>query len=155
VRRLHRFDTSSSRSHISDVGKVIAKLRLTNYSDIVAKKLKARKGAPREVEIEALVDIGATRLYLKPSVIKSLGLTKTGSVTSRPTNGDRQRNVYSPVRLELMGRDGNFDVVDIDESVANLLGQIPLEFLDLVVDPKAQVLRPNPEHGDRLMTEEY
>lgn len=137
------------------MGKVIAKIRLTNYSDLVAKKLKARKGAPRQLEIEALVDTGATRLYLKPSVIKALGLAKTGSVTSRTTNGDRQRNVYSPVRLELMGRDGNFDVVDIDESVPNLLGQIPLEFLDLVVDPKAQVLRPNPEHGDRLMTEEY
>jgi len=27
--------------------------------------------------------------------------------------------------------------------------------LDLVVDPKAQALRGNPEHGDRLMTDEY
>ena len=32
---------------------------------------------------------------------------------------------------------------------------IPLEYLDLVVDPKTQTLRPNPAHGDKLMTEEY
>ena len=137
------------------MGKVIVQLRLTNQSDLVLKRHKARIGAPRQVATEALVDAGATRLYLKPSVIKSLGLRKVGAVNSRTTNGDRLRNVYEPVRLELMERSGNFDVVDIDEHVPNLLGQIPLEYLDLVVDPKAQTLRPNPAHGDKLMTEEY
>ena len=137
------------------MGKVIVQLRLTNQSDLVLKRHKARVGAPRQVAAEALVDTGATQLYLKPSVIKSLGLRKVGEVNSRTTNGDRLRNVYEPVRLELMERSGNFDVVDIDEHVPNLLGQIPLEYLELVVDPKAQTLRPNPAHGDKLMTEEY
>ena len=45
--------------------------------------------------------------------------------------------------------------MDLDEPVPNLLGQIPLEYLDLVIDPKSQTLRPNPAHGDKLMTEEY
>ena len=57
--------------------------------------------------------------------------------------------------MEMMGRHGNFDVVDIDESVPNLLGQIPLEYLDFIVDPKNQCLRGNPDHGDQFMTEEY
>jgi hypothetical protein len=65
------------------------------------------------------------------------------------------RNVYEPVQLDLMGRTGHFDVVDIDQRVPNLLGQIPLEYLDFVVDPKTQTLRTNPAHGDKLMTEEY
>ncbi len=137
------------------MGKVIAKFTLTNYTDLVARDLKVLKRKPRTVEVEALVDAGATRLYLKPSVIKALGLKKTGKVISRTTNGNRERGVYSPVRMELMGRSGNFDVVDIDESVLNLLGQIPLEYLDLVADPKTQKLRGNPEHGDKQMTEEY
>ena len=137
------------------MGKVIAKFSLTNYADLVLKNAKLLKRKPRTAEVEALVDAGATRLYLKPSVIKALGLQKTGTVNSRTTNGNRERGVYSPVRMDLMGRSGNFDVVDIDESVPNLLGQIPLGYLDLVVDPKAQVLRGNPEHGDKLMTEEY
>ena len=137
------------------MGKVIVKFTLTNYDDLVAKKLKVLKRKPRSMEVEALVDTGATRLYLKPSVIKALGLHKTDTVISRTTNGNCERGVYSPVQMELMGRSGNFNVVDIDESVPNLLGQIPLEYLDLVVDPKAQVLRGNPEHGDKLMTEEY
>ena len=137
------------------MGKVIVQLRLTNQSDLVLKRHKARIGVPRQVATEALVDTGATRLYLQPSVIKSLGLRKVGEVNSRTTNGDRVRNVYEPVRLELMERSGNLDVLDMDEHAPNLLGQIPLEYLDLVVDPKAQTLRPNPAHGDKLMTEEY
>ncbi len=137
------------------MGKVTASFTLTNYADIVAKQLKVLKGKPRKIEVEALVDTGATRLYLKPSIIKALGLRKTGKVNSRTTNGNRERTVYSPVLLEMMGRSGEFAVVDIDEDVPNLLGQIPLEYLDLVVDPKGQCLRGNPEHGDQLMTEEY
>jgi predicted aspartyl protease len=137
------------------MGRVTVKLKLTNQSDLVLRQHRALKRTPRQVEIEALVDTGATRLYLKPSVIKALGLRKTGEVSSRTTNGDRLRNVYTPVRLDLMERNGNFDVVDIDEHVPNRLGQIPLEYLDLVVDPKAQTLRTNPAHGDKLMTEEY
>jgi predicted aspartyl protease len=137
------------------MGKVTATFTLTNYTDVVAKELKVLKGKPRTVEVEALVDTGATRLYLKPSIIEQLGLSKTGTVNSRTTNGNRERNVYSPVLMELMGRTGEFAVVDIDENVPNLLGQIPLEYLDLVVDPKAQKLRGNPEHGDQFMTDEY
>ena len=87
--------------------------------------------------------------------IKALGLKKAGQVDSKTTNGIRRRAVYQPVRLELMGRSGNFDVVEIGEDVPNLLGQVPLEYLDFVVDPKGQKLIPNPEHGEKQMSEEY
>ena len=137
------------------MGKVIVKIKLTNWGDVFARKRKFSKSAPRTAEIEALVDTGATRLYLRPSVIKALGLEKVDAVFSQTSNGTRKRTVYEPVRLELMGRHGNFDIVDIDERVPNLLGQIPLAYLDLVVDPKGQKLIPNPEHGEKQMTEEY
>ena len=67
----------------------------------------------------------------------------------------RRRAVYSPVKLELMDRDGVFQVVEVDDDVPNLLGQIPLGYLDFVVHPRAQKLIPNPEHGDKQMSEEY
>src|SRR5437867_4231722 len=86
------------------MGKVIVKIKLTNHGDLMLKKHKLLNRKPREVEIEALVDSGTTRLYLKPSVIKTLGLKKASTVISRTANGERVRNVYEPVRLELMGR---------------------------------------------------
>ena len=137
------------------MGKVIVQLKLTNYPDLVLKKLKLLKGKPRSLQTEVLVDTGATRLYLKSSVIKSLGLRKEGDVNSKTTNGLRRRAVYQAARVDLMGRHGAFQVVEIDDDVPNLLGQIPLEYLDLVVDPKGQKLVPNPEHGDKQMSEEY
>ena len=137
------------------MGKVIVKIKLTNYLDLELKRLRLRRDKPRTIETDVLVDTGATRLYLKSSVIKALGLKKEGEVDSKTTNGTRRRSVYQAARVDLMGRHGAFEVVEVDEDVPNLFGQIPLEYLDLVVDPKGQKLVPNPEHGDKQMSEEY
>ena len=137
------------------MGKVIVTVKLTNYVEEQLKILKLLKGKPRSVEAEALVDTGATRLCLQKRVIRALGLRKAGEVVSRTTTGRRTRGVYQAARLDLMGRHGNFDVVEVDNDVPNLIGQVPLEVLDFVVDPKRQKLIANPEHGGIQMTEEY
>ena len=137
------------------MGKVIVTLQLTNFSDLILQRAKARKAKPRHVRVEALVDTGATRLYLKPSVIEKLGLERTRKILSRTTNGSVERHKDSEVSLELLGRSGTFQVVEIPEDVPNLVGQVPLEVLDLLVDPKGQKLIGNPEHGGVQMTEEY
>jgi len=77
--------------HIEYMGKVIVKIKLTNLFDLGARHRKLSKAKPRSVEVEALVDCGATRLYLKPSVIKKLGLERTDTVRSKTTNGDAIR----------------------------------------------------------------
>jgi len=76
-------------------------------------------------------------------------------VQSKTTNGVRRRAVFEPVRLELMGRNGVFQVVEMADDVPNLLGQVPLGYLDFVVDPRGKKLIPNPAHGDKQMSEEY
>jgi clan AA aspartic protease len=137
------------------MGKVIVKIKLTNLFEQAFFSRGLAKRKPRSVETEALVDTGATRLYLKPSVIKKLGLQRVDTVRSQTTNGEAIRYKYDPVQLELMGRKENFDVIEVPESVPNLLGQVPLEVLDLVVDSKGQKLIANPAHGGEQMTEEY
>ncbi len=137
------------------MGKVVTTIKLSNLSDATLFRAGARKDKIRETSVEALVDTGATRLYLKRSVIRTLGLRKSGSVVSQTTNGPCRRSVYEPVKLELMKRRGTFDVVEVEDTVPNLLGQIPLEYLDFVVDPRAQKLIANPEHRGRMMTEEF
>jgi hypothetical protein len=99
------------------MGKVVAKIKLTNYLDLELKRLKLRREKPRTVQTDALVDTGATRLYLKSSVIRALGLRKEGEIVSKPTNGTRRRSVYQAARLELMGRHGAFQVVEIDDDI--------------------------------------
>ena len=137
------------------MGKVIVKIRLTNQGDLVAFHRKLSKARPRMVEVDATVDTGATLLYLKPSVIKKLGLERIDTVRSKTTNGDAIRYKYASVRLELMGRAEEFSVIEVPEDVPNLLGQVPLEVLDFVVDARGQKLIGNPAHGGEQMTEEY
>ena len=69
------------------MGKVVIKIKLTNLFDLGVQHRKLSKAKPRTVEVEALVDTGATRLYLKPSFIKALGLEKVDDVVSQTTNG--------------------------------------------------------------------
>ena len=137
------------------MGKVIIQIKVTNLFALGARHRKLSKAKPRSVEVEALVDTGATRLYLKPSVIHALGLEKVDEVISQTTNGPKKRSVYESVRLEVQRRYGDFNVVEIGENLPNLLGQIPLEYLDFVVDSKNRKLIPNPEHGDKQMSEKY
>jgi predicted aspartyl protease len=137
------------------MGKVIIKIKLTNLVDLHVQQRKLSTAKPREVEVEALVDTGATGLCLKRSVIRALGLEKVETIISQTGNGPAERAVYEPVRLDVQGRHGNFDVVDVGDSVPNLLGQIPLEYLDFVVDSKKRKLIGNPEHGGQQMTEQY
>ena len=83
---------------LGEMGKVIVKIKLTNLFDLGAQRRNLSTAQPREVEVEALVDTGATRLYLKPSIIRQLGLEQEDSVVSQPSNGAATRGVYEPVR---------------------------------------------------------
>jgi predicted aspartyl protease len=138
------------------MGKVTARIKVENWSDteMIAAGFRTKKA--RAVETDALVDTGATKFYLKASVIQQLGLRAIGELKSR-TMSERMetRKVYSPVYLEIQGRSGRFDVIELPDSLPNIVGQIPLEDLDWVVDRHNQKLIPNPEHKHGEMCEDY
>ena len=96
------------------------------------------------------------KLYLQREVIERLGLRPIGSVQSRTmSNRKETRRVFSPVDLEIQGRSGQFSVIEIPNNLPNLVGQIPLEDLDLVVDSQGRKLIPNPEHKNGVMYDEF
>lgn len=139
-----------------DMGKVTTPIKVTNWLDAELSSMGARKEEPRRVETNALVDTGAVKFYLKSSVIQELGLRPVGEVKSRTmSNRLEPRRVFSPVLLEIQGRSGRFDVVEIPDELPNIVGQIPLEDLDWVVDCKGQKLIPNPEHKHGELTDEF
>ncbi len=53
----------------------------------------------------------------------------------------------------ILGRDCTVDVMEVPDEVPVLVGQIPLEMLDLVVDPRRRRLTGNPEHGGEHIIE--
>jgi hypothetical protein len=59
------------------------------------------------------------------------------------------------VRLTIQGRHCPVDVLEVPDDVPVLIGQIPLENLDLVVDPRGGKLIGNPAHGGEHAFEMY
>ncbi len=138
------------------MGKVVVPFKAQNWRDVESIAYGDRTKAPRMVLGEALVDTDATKFYLRSSLIQQLGLRHIGAVIAR-TMSDRseERRVFSPVDLEVQGRSGRYDVIEIADSLPNIIGQIPLEDLDWVVDPRAQKLIPNPEHRHGELADEF
>jgi hypothetical protein len=63
--------------------------------------------------------------------------------------------LYEAVRLTIQGRDGTVDVMEVPDNVPVLVGQIPLEFLDFVIDTRSQRRIGNPAHGGEQILEMY
>ena len=138
------------------MGKVIAQIKVANWFDLESVAAGTRTDKPRALETNALVDTGAVKFYLKSSIIRELGLRPVGEIQTRTmSNRSESRMVFSPVALEIQGRTGRFDVVEISDELPNIVGQIPLEDLDWVVDCKNQRLIPNPEHKNGELADEF
>jgi predicted aspartyl protease len=103
--------------------------------------------------MEALVDTGSTLFSLPARYIKQLGLNKSRERTVTTTNGIRTAAIYDAVRLTIMDRDCIVEVMEVPDNVPALVGQIPLEVLDLVVNPLAGTLTGNPAHGGEHVLE--
>jgi clan AA aspartic protease len=139
------------------LGKVITHATIENLMEAYeAERGQRRRDNVRRVQVEdALVDTGATMLSLPASLIKQLGLRKVRTRSARTAGGQRQFDVYEAVQLSVQGRQCVCEVAELDDSCPVLIGQIPLEMLDWVVDPVNQRLIGNPEHGGEQMIELY
>ena len=125
------------------MGKVVERIRVTSVFE-----------PQRSAEVEAVIDTGATMLVLPEDVVAALGLKKVRDVRVRYANGQGDvKTIYGIVTVEIQGRTGNFDVLAEPEGSQPLVGQIVLEELDLVVDPRSRKLTPNPESPDMPMVE--
>ncbi len=125
------------------MGKVVEKVKFTNVFD-----------PARSVEVEALIDTGATMISLPQKVVDELGLRKFEEVSVRYGNNKTEvKPVYGVVSVEIKGRAGDFDVLAEPKDIQPLVGQIVLEQLDLIVDPGARSVIPNPRSPDMPMVE--
>jgi len=139
------------------MGRVTVAARIENVGDLymVEKGLLPDEQVHRIEVSDALVDTGATNLSMPKSLIEKLDLTPLRSRTARTSAGLATFKVYGAVRLTVQGRDCTIDVTEVPEDCPVLIGQVPLELLDFVVDPANQRLIGNPAHGGEQMLEMY
>jgi predicted aspartyl protease len=138
--------------------RVTAAVRIENMKDLWEVECGMRPAdQARQVTVpNALVDTGATVLSLPTTIIRQLGLRQmtTKRVTSR--RGDvAEVGLYEAVRLTIQDRTCTIDVLEVADNVPALIGQVPLELLDFVVDARGGQLVGNPAHGGEHMFEMY
>jgi predicted aspartyl protease len=107
----------------------------------------------RRLEIaDAMVDTGAKMLSLPQRYIEQLGLQFLQQREVITTAGPATIATYGLVKLTLMGREAPLDVAALPDECPVLIGYIPLEQLDLVVDPTNRRLVGDPFHnGENLI----
>lgn len=125
------------------MGKVVEKVKVTNFKD-----------PSKSLEIEAVIDTGATMSVLPMDIIQRLGLEKIEDVNVRyADNRVEKKEVYGWIILEIAGRRAVFDVLAENKGAQPLIGQIVLERLDLVIEPSERKVIPNPRSPETPMIE--
>lgn len=139
------------------MGRVLTEATIENLQDLYEVKLghRAPEAVRRVTVTDALVDTGTTTLSLPTTLARQLGLQPVKTKQTTTTSGPREANLLEAVRLTIMGRDCTLDPLDVPDGVPVLIGQIPLEFLDFVVDPHGSKLIGNPAHGGEQIFEMY
>jgi len=117
---------------------------------------RIKKEDIRSWEGEALVDSGATTVALPGNIANILGLPAGRKVQARYANGKtEEKETVLGLRVEIMGRSSEFEAVIEPEAHQILIGQIVLESLDLILDPKSGILTPRPDSPDMPVIELY
>ena len=141
----------------STMGKVLVTAKIENLEDL----FKVEQGLlsddqVRRIEVtDALADTGATGLLLPKRLITQLGLRPFRTRQARGLGGTVPLPMYRAVRLTIQGRDCTIDVGEIWDEFPVLVGQVPLELLDWVVDLNGQRLIGNPAHGGEHVMEVF
>jgi predicted aspartyl protease len=139
------------------MGKVFVKARIENVTELFMAEQGLLK--PEEVHAievtEAVVDTAASTLSLPKRLVAQLGLRFVGNRNARTSAGRVTFPVYGTVRLTIEDRLWSGDVIEVPDECPVLIGQLPLEGLDYVVDPVNHRLIGNPDHGGEYLIELY
>jgi len=110
----------------------------------------------RRIEVdEARVDTGATYVSMPLRLINQLGLKRLKTIQARTVAGPVSFGIFEPVKLTIQDRDCEVRVAEVADNCPVLIGFIPLELLDFVVDSKNQRLIGNPDHDGQFMIDMY
>ena len=138
-----------------NMGRVLTEATIYNLGDLIeVERGRLTPSDVRQVVVnDALVDTGATTLSMPRSLMDQIGLTKQYEKRAMTAAGERIMNVFGTARVVIMGRDCVTDVLEVPEGNPVLIGQIPLEMMDWVVDVQGRRLIGNPAHGGEQILE--
>ena len=133
------------------MGYVYANITLKNAGDVID-VMRGYIGEKdiRRINVRAMVDTGALSLIISEDIRKALGLELHGM---RPVAMADQTiktcNATEPVEIHWENRTSIIPAVVLEDATEVLLGAIPLQDMDLIVDPARHQLIG--AHGDQIL----
>ena len=125
-------------------------ITLKNIND----KMKAEEGIIdesniRKITLNALIDTGAWTLVINEDIREKLGLKVLGTELEVLANGTiAEYNLAGPVEIRWNNRRVTCDALVLPDADEVLLGLIPLEAMDLTINPRRELVG---IHGDIIM----
>ena len=133
------------------MGTVYADIVLTNAGDeirVVDGHIKAEE--IRQTRVTAMVDTGAGTLAINEAVCTALGLRIEGLRRAELADGAKQPyKITEPVKIQWKNRNTVCRALVLPNAGEVLLGAIPLEDMDLIVNPVSRELVG--AHGDEVV----
>lgn len=130
------------------MGLIYANIELINAGDLVL----ARKGylgqeQVKRIKVNALVDSGAYMLSINEEIKLQLGLDVFDVQEAELADGSlRTIEIVGPVEVHFENRKTVVNAAVLPGNVEPLLGAIPMEDMDVLIDPRQQKLIVNPAH---------
>jgi clan AA aspartic protease len=132
------------------MGRVETEITLVNIEDAaLAKRGYISGGEVRKATVQAIVDTGAWSLVITEELYQKLGLAQTGVTNAKLADGRKMPCIITnDIILQCNGRETSIRAAVIPGAERVLMGVLPLELMDFMVDPANQTLVG--VHGDRI-----
>jgi clan AA aspartic protease len=132
------------------MGYVRAEIELANANDVqLAKQKQIGEDEVKKMTVRALVDSGSYLLAINENIRNYLQLMPLYKERACLANGNIiECDVVYPVEVKFKNRHACCSAMVLPGDSEVLLGAIPMEEMDVIIDPKRQELVVNPDHPD-------
>jgi clan AA aspartic protease len=129
------------------MGKIFADITLVNSRDLMKVDEKLiDKSEVRSMDINIQVDTGAYNLAINERIANQLGLARLGFQTFQLADGSEIKlEIVGPVDIKFENRETTCRAIMLKGDTEPLLGQIPIEDLDVVLLPREEKMIVNPK----------
>jgi len=129
------------------MGLTYADITVENSIDAgMAERGAMKKEDVRQMTVSALVDSGAIMLTINQAIADQLGLTIRDSAEVELADGTHcKHNLVGPVTVRFKNRSAICGALVLPGASVVLLGAIPMEAMDVIVDPLSQQLVVHPD----------
>jgi clan AA aspartic protease len=133
------------------MGLVHAEITLKNNIDmIMAQKGLMQDHEIRQTIVNALVDSGAWTMVINDATREKLGLETSRTAPGVLADGTQaEYKLAGPLEISWKDRSVICEALVIPDADENLLGAIPLEAMDLTINPRTQEV--TGAHGDQIV----